>query len=330
MKIKILSNQNIKHAVNMTQAIQTVKSAFIQLSQGEAEVPLRTQIPVAEAEGISLFMPAYLRKSQALGTKIVSVFPKNPENSLPTIHALVIVIDARTGSPEAVMDGSYLTALRTGAASGLATDLLARTDSEVVAIFGAGTQGRTQLEAVCTVRSISKAWIYDPNEKSAQAFVQEMKLRGKPIPSAIYMALDPAQAVREADVICTATTSHHPVFKDDDLPPGVHINGVGSYTPNMQEIPAATVVRSKTVIDSFPAILEEAGDILIPMREGMISKHDIHGEIGQVASGKIPGRESAAEITFFKSVGNAVQDMAVARTILSRARELNLGVDVDI
>ncbi|MBN1222484.1 MAG: hypothetical protein JXB23_04510 [Candidatus Aminicenantes bacterium] len=330
MKIKLLSSQDIKKAVNMSLAIESVKEAFVQLSRGEAEVPLRTQVPVTEAGGISLFMPAYLKASHSLGAKIVSVFPKNSEKSLPTIHALVIVIDARTGRTEAVMDGTYLTALRTGAAAGLATDLLSKTDSAVAAVFGAGTQGRTQLEAVCVVRAITKVWIFDPNEKSALAFADEIKRRGKPFPSDISLASDPAQAVREADVICTATTSHRPVFADDDLPPGVHINAIGSYTPAMQEIPAATIARSKIVVDSLPAVLEEAGDIIIPLKEEMISMSDIHGEIGQVASGLISARESDTEITFFKSVGNAVQDVAVSKLILSRAEQMNLGLDVDI
>jgi len=330
MKIKLLSGRNIKEAVNMSQAIASVKEAFIQLSQGNAVVPQRIQVPVSEAGGISLFMPAYLKTTHSLGAKIVSVFPKNAGKTLPTIHALVTLINAWTGRPEGVMDGTYLTALRTGAASGLATDLLSHPDAEIVAVFGAGTQGRTQLEAVCSVRKIAKAWIFDTDKKAALAFADEMKNRGNPFPRAVLTATDPAQAVREADVICTATTSHRPVFSDADLPSGVHINGIGSYTPDMQEIPAETVARSKIIVDSTSAVLEETGDLIIPIKKKMISETCIRGEIGQVAAGQIPGRESETEITFFKSVGNAVQDMAVSSLILSRAKEMNLGLDVDI
>ena len=275
-------------------------------------------------------MPAYLTKSETIGAKIVSVFPNNRRRGLPTIHALVIVVDGKTGQPLAAMDGTYLTALRTGAASGLATDLLARKDSRVVAIFGAGTQARTQLEAVCTVRDIEKAWVFDVRTRIARAFVREMKEKGSPIPADIRVAQTKKQALREADVVCTATTSFRPVFADSDLKLGVHINGVGSYTPEMQEVPARTVVRSKVVVDSREASLAEAGDLIISIDGGLISNKNIHGEIGDVAAGKVPGRESEEETTFFKSVGLAVQDVAVAERVLQRAEELGLGLDVEL
>jgi ornithine cyclodeaminase len=227
------------------------------------------------------------------------------------------------------MDGTYLTALRTGAASGVATDLLARPDARVAAIFGAGAQARTQLEAICTVRSIEQVWVYDIDVAAARAYAAQMARRGAPIPADIAVADSPAQAVRGADVICTATTSSTPVFADADLKPGVHVNGVGSYTPAMQEIPAETVTRARVVVDSRQACLAEAGDLIIPLRQGLITESDIHSEIGEVAAGRIAGRE-ASEVTFFKSVGNAVQDVAVAELILRRATELDLGVEVDL
>ena len=330
MKLKILSRDDVTRAVSMAEAIKAVKKGFIQLSAGMADVPLRIQVPVKKRSGLTLFMPAYLTKSETIGAKIVSVFPNNRRRGLPTIHALVIVVDAKTGQPLAAMDGTYLTALRTGAASGLATDLLARKDSRVVAIFGAGTQARTQLEAVCTVRDIEKAWVFDVRTRIARAFVREMKEKGSPIPADIRVAQTKKQALREADVVCTATTSFRPVFADSDLKLGVHINGVGSYTPEMQEVPARTVVRSKVVVDSREASLAEAGDLIISIDGGLISNKNIHGEIGDVAAGKVPGRESEEETTFFKSVGLAVQDVAVAERVLQRAEELGLGLDVEL
>lgn len=330
MKLKILTREEVAKAVNMAEAIETVKKAFLQLSSGKAEMPLRTQVPVEKRKGVTLFMPAYLADSDAMGAKIVSVFPNNQKRNLPTIHAVVIVVDAETGRPTAVMDGAYLTALRTGAASGVATDLLSRKDARVVAIFGAGTQSRTQLEAICTVRSIEKVWVYDVVPKAASAYVEEMKKQGNPIPADIFVAESPKQAVSEADIICAATTSSQPVFNDSDLKPGVHINGVGSYTPEMQEIPAPTVVKSKVIVDSRQAALAEAGDLIIPIDGGLISDKHIHGEIGELAASKISGRESEEETTFFKSVGLAVQDVSVAELVLSRANELGLGNDVDI
>ena len=330
MKLRILAGADVRQAVTMAEAIQAVREAYVQLSTGQAVVPLRTPVPVDRRQGVTLFMPAYLTASDALGAKIVSVFPGNLERGLPTIHAVVVVVDAETGRPTALMDGTYLTALRTGAASGVATDLLARSDARVAAIFGAGAQARTQLEAVCTVRPIQTAWVFDPVPGAAAAYVAEMRMRSRPIPRGLRVAKSPAQAVSQADVICTATTSRAPVFDDADLKPGVHINGIGSYTPQMQEVPAATVARAKVVVDSRSASLAEAGDLLIPLNDGTISLAQIHGEIGEVAAGRIPGRQSDGEITFFKSVGVAVQDVAVASLILHRAAEMGLGIEVDL
>jgi len=330
MKIKILSRNDVAQAVTMAKAIRAVKKAFIQLSAGKADVPLRTHISVKKVKGTSLIMPAYLTESGELGAKIVSVFPENKKRRLPTIHAVFIVINEITGRPLAIMDGTYLTALRTGAASGLASDLLARKNSKIVAIFGAGTQARTQLEAVCTVRPIEKVWVYDVLRRAAKAFVKEMKMRGSPIPENILIAGSPREAVREADIICTATTSYRPVFHDADLKPGVHINGIGSFTPEMREVPPRTVIRSKVIVDSRQACLAEAGDLIISIEGGLISDKHIHGEIGALAAGKIRGRESEGEVTFFKSVGLAVQDVAVAELVLRRAKKLGLGLEVEI
>jgi ornithine cyclodeaminase len=330
MILKILTKKNIQNAVTMAQAIHAVKLAYIQLSQEKTVTPLRAQVPVEDREGIVLFMPAFLPYIGSLGAKIVSVFPQNLQSGLSTIHAVVVLLDAETGCPISLLDGTYLTALRTGAASGVATDLLARRDSRVAAIFGAGVQGRTQLEAVCTVRAITKVWVYDPSPDVAKVYADEMKQRGDPIPQDISVAQTPKQALEEADIICTATTSSEPVFADEDLCPGVHINGIGSYTPKMQEIPGQTVARARVVVDSISASLAEAGDLIIPLQNKTMEESDIHGEIGQVAAGYIPGRESDSEVTFFKSVGLAVQDIATAALALQRAEELNLGRNIDL
>jgi alanine dehydrogenase len=330
MKLLLLTHQDVKQAVSMAQAIEAVKRAFAQLSSGQANVPLRTQLSVPRHKGVTLFMPAYLEQTDSLALKIVSVFPDNARRDLPTIHALVIVVDAATGQPIAALDGTYLTALRTGAASGAATDLLARPDAQQVAIFGAGTQGRTQLQAVCEARPITRVRVYDPVRPRAQQYVEEMKQQGGGIPSDIAAANSPADAVADADIICTATTSSIPVFDDRHLKPGVHINGIGSYTPEMQEIDPATVVRAKTVVGSRSACLAEAGDLIIPLRKGLISEDHIHAELGEVVLGSKTGREDPGEVTFFKSVGNAVQDVAVARLALASAAEKGLGTTIDL
>lgn len=329
-KLRVLSDGDVRRAITMAEAIKVVRDAYVQLSAGEAVVPLRTSLRVWSQDGVTLFMPAYLATSEALGAKIVSVFPENPKQGLPTIHAVVFVIDPTTGCPMALMNGAYLTALRTGAASGVATDLLCRSDARVAAILGAGAQARTQLEAICTVRPIEKVWVYDLAPETAVAYVEEMRVHGAPIPADLLIAGSAAQAVCEADVICVATTSLRPVFDDADLKPGVHINGIGSYRPDMQEIPAKTVLRSKLVVDSRSASLAEAGDLVVALKEGLITEGHVHGEIGEVAAGRVPGRESYEEVTLFKSVGVAVQDVAVATLVVRRAAYLGLGVEVDL
>jgi ornithine cyclodeaminase/alanine dehydrogenase-like protein (mu-crystallin family) len=314
----------------MAEAIEIVQEAFIQLSTGEAIVPIRTPIEVTSHNGIALFMPAYLSRSDALGVKVVSVFPDNARLNRSTISALVVINDATTGEPRAVLEGSYLTAVRTGAASGVATQLLARPDAEAVAIFGAGVQGRTQLEAVCEVRSIRRAWIFDISRNAGEHFANEMGRRGGRIPSDIQVATTPAAATRAADIICTATTSSTPVIAETDLKPGVHINGIGSFKPEMQEVDEATVQRALLVVDSREAAWAEAGDLIIPRDKGLIKESDVYAELGEIALGQKSGRSDKDQITFFKAVGSAVQDVSVADYLLQKAEREGLGITAEI
>ncbi len=323
--IRILSREDVRRALPMRQAIEVMKGAFAQLSSGQADAPLRTALDVPDHNGVTLFMPAYLSAGDQMAVKIVSVFNDNPAKGLPLIHALVVVVDATTGEPAAVMDGTYLTALRTGAASGAATDLLARLDARVVAVFGAGAQGRAQLEAVCAARSIEAAWVHDVAPEQASAYAAEMSQR---LSLPVNVAKTPADALGQADVICTATTSSSPVFEDADVRPGTHINAVGAYTPQMQEIPADTVLRARVVIDHRVSSLAEAGDLLIPLRRGLMTEDHIYAELGEIAAGRKAGRETLEEITLFKSVGVAVQDVAAASAVLEAARRLGLGTEV--
>ena len=219
------------------------------------------------------------------------------------------------------MDGSYLTALRTGAGSGVATSLLSREDSQVAAIFGAGEQGRTQLEAICTVRAIKKALIFDKNEAKAKLFAKEMS-------NYLSIPVDVAASksdLREADIVCTATNSAEPVFSDSDLKPGVHINAIGSYKPHKREVPSETIQKAKVIVDHRESCLTEAGDILIPLKEGIITENHILGEIGEIISSKKQIRKRNEEITFFKSVGNAIQDLTAANEVIKAANNLNIG-----
>ena len=325
MKLRVLSAEDVRQSLHMGKTIESMKSAFIQLSRSDVVMPVRASVEVEKHNGVTLFMPAYLSAHDEMAIKMVSVFKENPTQGLPLIHAMVVVIDPTTGVPRAMMDGSYLTAFRTGAASGAATDLLAREEASSVAIFGAGVQGRTQLEAVCAARDIREAWIFDTGQDKAHRFASET---GKGLSLEIQVAEDANEACQNADIICTATTSSIPVFRDVDIRRGTHINAVGAYTPEMREIPTETVTRSKVVIDHLEASMAEAGDLLIPMKEGVFKKEDLYAELGEIAAGIKPGRESWEEITLFKSVGVAVQDVATASLVLEVAEDQSLGVEI--
>ena len=327
----ILTKEEVRRALPMVEMIATTKKAYAALSAGKAEVPLRSSLEINPHQATSLFMPAYLQSEdgEALTVKIVSLFPHNPDRDLPFIHAAVLVLQADTGQPLALLEGASLTAIRTGAASGAASDILARPDSQVAGIFGAGVQSRTQLEAICSIRPIQKVLIYDLRKDQVEKFIQDMAGQG-PIPNDLQPASDSQEVASQADIICCATTSQSPVFNDQHLKPGVHINGVGSYTPEMQEVPPETVQRAALIVDSRPAALSEAGDIIQPIRAGRITEDHIQAELGEIVLGDKPGRINANQITFFKSVGNAVQDAAAAQLALENASKMGLGQNVPL
>jgi ornithine cyclodeaminase/alanine dehydrogenase-like protein (mu-crystallin family) len=324
-RLLFLSAADVDRALSMQAAIAAVREAFIDLSRGEAEVPLRTPLALA-GDGTALFMPVHLPRQNQVGVKVVTVIPENRERDLPTIQALVAVFDAETGSPLAVMDGELLTAMRTGAASGVATDALARKNAATAAVIGAGVQGMRQLEAVCCVRTIREALVFDADRERAEAFATEMGRRlGRTV-----RVLDKASGIFAADIVCTATSSGQPVVGDADLAHGTHANAIGTYRPDTREIPGKTVGRAALFVDSREACMAEAGDLVMAMGEGHLDSEVEPAEIGEVLAGSRPGRTDEAELTLFKSVGNAVQDLAVAGLILEEARRLELGTEVEL
>jgi ornithine cyclodeaminase len=328
--VLILNAHEVREATPMPEVIQAMKHAYAALSTGQATVPMRVHLSIPQHDALSLFMPAYTHAddTEALAVKVVSLFPTNPARGLAYIQAAVLVLDPQTGRAIALLEGSSLTAIRTGAASGAAIDLLARKESKTVAIFGAGAQGRTQLEAACTARKIDTAYVFDPTADKAQAFADQMKGKGR-IPQDIRVARSAKEAIENADIICTATTSKKPVFEDQDLKAGTHISAVGSYKPDMQEVPAETLQRARIFVDSRAAALEEAGDLIQPIRAGLFDESHIGAELGEVVLGIKSGRESQEEITYFKSVGIAVQDAVAAQIALNSARKMNIGKEVD-
>jgi len=326
----ILNADEVRQALPMDQTIAAMREAYASLSNGTAVVPLRTRLPISNHDALSLFMPAYMKtdSGEALAVKIVSLFPNNPSRGLAYIQAAVLVLEADSGRAVALLEGSTLTAIRTGAGSGAAIDLLARKDSKVVAIFGAGPQGCTQLEAACTARRIQTVYIYNPTRTKAETFAEQLAGYHS-IPKDIKVASTPREAIENADIICTATGSKTPVFEDKDVKSGTHISAIGAYTPEMQELPIESVARARIVVDSYATVTDEAGDIVKAISAGLIKESDIHAEIGEILLGKKPGRQSEDEITFFKSVGNAVQDATAAQLALKNAREMKLGTEVE-
>ncbi|MBT3207553.1 MAG: ornithine cyclodeaminase family protein [Bacteroidetes bacterium] len=324
--VLILNRQDVISVLDMKDCIDVVEKAFIELANGTAVLPLRTNIK--PAGGLSLYMPAYLKDLGALACKIVTVYKDNPKKfNIPTTIGKVLLQNPETGDVNCIMDGGYLTAVRTGAVSGVATKYLARTDSnQKVGIYGTGVQAKMQLWAVSLVRDISNVLVYDLSKESAAQFVNEMseKLNLK-----ISIAGNPDELL-DTDIICAATSSATPLFDGAKLKEGTHINGIGSHTPNARELDTETILRSKFVGDSKEACFNEAGDIIIPLNEGLIKESHFYAELGEILIGKKEARTSNKEITVFKSNGLAIQDVATAKLIYDKALKAGIGANIEI
>lgn len=326
----ILTRNDIARLVSMAEAIELTKTAFLELSAGRVVLPLRTLLEVEPGVSSTLVMPAYLPRVGALGFKVISIFTGNPRRGLPTGNAMVCMLDEHTGVPMALLNGSFLTSLRTGAVSGAATDLLAKSDAHMLTIIGAGVQGVTQALAVCTVRQIDSITVVYRSEASWSRYRETCERDWPELAAKITGTQDTEAAVRNADIICAATTSKTPVFEAQWVKAGTHINGVGSFTPEMQEVPAGIVANARVVVDHRESALAEGGDLIIPLRDGLIGEEHIIAELGEIVDGSAIGRQSDDDITFFKSVGNAVQDMVVARRAVERALELGIGQEISL
>jgi alanine dehydrogenase len=310
-----LSDADVANLLNMKETIETVEEAFREYANGNVVLPSRSTIMIPKYNGSISFMPSYLTELDAQATKIISIYPDNREKGLPTTIAWIIVNDPKTGLVKAFMDATYLTAMRTGAITGVAAKYLAPKDSKTVAIFGAGVQGRTQTWAACTVRDIKQVFVYDLYKENREKFAEEMteKLGIKVIP-----VNSGEEACINADIVLTATTSSKPVIKREWLKKKVHISAIGAFYPDWRELDTATVAESKLVVDDKEGIMHEAGDILIPIQEGAITMNHIYSELKEIVSGKKVGRTSEDNITVFKSVGIAIQDSSVANLVLKK------------
>jgi ornithine cyclodeaminase/alanine dehydrogenase-like protein (mu-crystallin family) len=306
-----LNRDQINDLISMKEAIRAMKTAFAQLSSGEAVVPPRLSLDIPDKNATSIVMPAYATGSPYYTVKIVSVNYSNPDKGLPLIHGVVQVFDAENGKHIANLDGASITAIRTGAASGLATDLLAKENANVCAVFGTGVQAASHIEAVLAVRPIEKIIVFSRSKPSAEKFCSTLA-------NQVQCEIGKKESLLEADIVCTTTPASSPLFETDKIKPGCHLNVVGSAQPSFREVPTALVARSKIIVDKREACEQEAGDLIIPVQEGSWSFEQVHGELGQVVSGDIIARESENEITLFKSVGNAIQDHAMAHLIMEK------------
>jgi alanine dehydrogenase len=324
--VLLLNRNDVMSVLEMSDCIDYLEKAFAEHANGTAVLPLR--IAITPPDGLSLYMPAYLQGMDTLACKIVTVYKNNPrDHNMPTTIGKVMLQDPRTGDVICIMDGGYLTAVRTGAVSGLATKYLAREKKGMTAaVFGAGVQAKMQLWGVCEARDVTHALVHDAFPEAAVSFAKEM---GEKLGIAVEIT-DDIDRMFQADIICTATSSSTPIFDGNKLNPGVHINGIGSHSPKARELDTTSIRRSLLIADSYDACLKECGDIMIPIEEGAITKDHIHAELGEIVTGKKPARVSDDQITLFKSNGLAIQDAATARLIYDRALQAGIGTQVDI
>lgn len=330
--LRILSARDQMGILTMEEAIDLVAAALIEFSAGRADAPTRLALPVTEHNGTSLFMPALVARAGGLGVKFISVFPHNKALGKPTVTGVLVLADVQTAEPVALLEASYLTALRTGAATALATRLLAREDARTVAIIGTGAQAPWQLQGIMAVREVEEVRLYNHHPDKAYRCSQTIEAQLPPGKRPrIVVCLTPEDVVQGADIVVTATDSHTPVFPPGLVEPGMHVNAIGSFRPTMQELPPGVISPSaKVVVESRQVALEETGDLVIPVRDGLFRPEDIYAELGEIAAGKKPGRVSADEVTVFKLVGLAAMDMVVGRAIYDRAVAMGMGREVDL
>lgn len=333
MKIRVLNQQDMKKVFSMEEAVKAAGDALAMYSAGKTDIPLRANINVAEHGGDSLYMYGYAAPAQALGVKIVSVYPGNAEKGIPVVPATMVLLNSATGQVCALLDGTYLTRARTGAVAGAATKLLARKDSKVFALIGTGGQAEGQLEAVLTVRpELEKVKVYSRNFEKADAFARAMSDKFAVKFGVEIVAVHSSdEAVFDADIITAVTTSNGAVFDGRKVKKGVHINAMGSYTPDMAEIDEYIVTNAnKVYTDTNEGVISESGDIIQPIEKGTFKEADITGELGQALNGDVPVRESDDEMTLFDSVGTAVLDIVTAQRIYERAEAMDVGSVIEL
>lgn len=327
--MKIISEQQIQQSYTMSDAIGDVTALLYAKQQGKIDNPHRTVIDFPERQASALYMPSADKQEELAGVKVVTIFPDNPSQGKPTTQGVILLSDATNGEHVAMMTASYLTRLRTGALSAIATDHLARKNSRVLAVIGTGAMAFEQVLGVLEVRDIETILLFNRTEEKAVRFKEQLEAFG--VQAGIEIAQSAKQAVEAADVIACATRSTEPVFDGNDLKPGTHINGVGSYLPHMREMDETTIARAdKIVADDLAGVQDEAGELIHAANSGNWSFDRLHAELTELATGQRVGREADEEITFFKCVGAAYFDLAVAKGVYRKAQGGKLGTDIEL
>jgi len=317
MDLQFINKEQIAELLPMRECIEVMEKMFRSISNGDASQPLRSVMWLPEKKGLLGMMPGYARNLGVMGIKTITVFFANREAGLPSHQGVVILFDAKHGQPLMMFDALEITAIRTAAASGLATKLLSGENSELLAIIGSGEQAERHLESMMLVRKIKQVNVWSRNEKNTKWFAEK---NSKKYDVEIILKENAEQAVKDADIICTVTSSAEPVVKGEWIAAGTHVNAVGSSTATKRELDTNAILRSKLFTDCYESIFNEAGDFLIPKKEGVIDDSHVKADLGELLTGTKKGRENNEEITVFKSLGIASEDIFSAFHIYEKLR----------
>lgn len=316
VNVPVLDSECVYRSLDMPACIDLMAATQAAVSRGDIRLPPRSVLQVADSTGYFFVMPGEIGANEVLGAKLVTLFPENPYRGVPTVQGYILLFDSTDGSPLALVDAASVTALRTAAASGAATRLLAREDASVVAMLGCGVLAETHLQAMLAIRPVQDVRIWGRNLEKATAFAERHADKGG---ARLQAVAEAAEAVADAHLVCTVTGSYTPILKGDWLSPGAHVNLVGAHNPATREADGVVLERGRVYTEVTEFALAEAGDLLLAIEEGHFAQSDIVGEIGAAVDGKVGGRTDENEITVYKSLGNTAQDLAAAHYVYTRA-----------
>ena len=327
MPIRVIDARTIRELLTPRAAIDVVDAAMREVSRGNAELPLRWGLRLPNGKGAMGMMPGYLGEPECHGIKLVSLYPDNPAHGLPSHLGLLVLFESECGRPIALLDGDVVTSVRTAAASAVATRALARPDATVLAVLGTGEQARAHVPAMLAVRDVERIRIWGRNTDKAERVARELDAAGA---AQVETCSDAKAAVREADIVCTVTSSAEPILFGDWLSPGTHVNLVGSSVPDAREVDTGLVRCARFFVDYRESAFAQAGELLTAISENAVDRNHVLAEIGEVLLGEVEGRSSPADITIYKSLGVAAQDLAAARYVFDTAAAKNLGNTVEL